>query len=326
MPLIDHFDRIAVISLPHRADRRERLLANLRQRGLAEEHDLTWAEAVDGRREPLPPWWKQGPGAWGCRASQLAVLEAARRDGLETVLILEDDAHFHHRAAEWLDMLMPLLPDDWDFFFLGGQHMRAPTPTADPRLLRGRGISRTHAYAVHRRAFDSVIQNVGDRSLYEAPPRLQHIDHQFADGHSSGLWRAYAPAWWLAAQEEGQSNIARQAYPRRWWVPGSHYWRLPFVQPPQAGAGAEWIYQPENAEAEIPPDQLSRAFWLRRIAVEAWRQGRLPSCPLNPEEISRLWPGGHRSTPSLAELAHLADYPANRLFPHAFASASNPNN
>lgn len=323
MSLIRYFPRIAIISLPHCSDRRERLAANLRERGLAQASDLTWFEAVDGNAEPLPPWWKQGPGAWGCRASQLAVLRAAQRDGLESVLILEDDAHFHHRAAEWLSMLMPLLPDDWDFLYLGGQHMTAPTATGDPRLLRGTCITRTHAYAVHRRAFASVIAQVSDLSLYEANPSW-HIDHQFALGQRDRSWKAFAPAWWLAAQDAGESNIARQSFPRRWWVPGNHYWQLPFVSKSSGATGAEWVFRPEIEEDAIPPDRFSRAVWLRDIAREAWLQGRLPSVPLDASEIARLWPGGCRTPRDSDELAWLADYPANSLFPHPFASAPDP--
>ena len=323
--LTAYFDRIAVISLPQRSDRRERLTANLQERGLAEVSDLTWVEAVDGVRATIPAWWQSGPGAWGCRASQLAVLQAAQRDGLETVLILEDDAHFHHRAQEWLGVMMSLVPDDWDLLFLGGQHMVEPKPMADPRLLKGRGITRTHAYAVHRRAFASLIEQVSDDSRYQANPGW-HIDHQYAHGIADGQWKAYAPAWWLAAQEEGRSDIGEQSFSRRWWAVGNHYWRLPFVTLPEAHTETEWTYFPQGEQESLPEDTLSRAFWLWRVAHEAWMQGRLPSCDLSPEEIRKLWPGGHRYASSLTELAALADYPANRLFAHPFAASLNQAN
>lgn len=320
--LKSYFDRIAVISLPQRSDRRARLRANLLQHGLATDSDLTWVEAVDGNLTPPPAWWQTGPGAWGCRASQLAVLESAQRDGLETVLILEDDAHFHHRSREWLEMVMPLVPDDWDFLFLGGQHIFEPKPTADPRLLKGTGITRTHAYAVHRRAFASVIEQVSDLDLYQSNPSW-HIDHQYGQGIHDGLWQAYSPAWWLAAQEEGQSDINIRSLFRRWWVTGNHYWRLPFVTLSKPDRDSDLIYQPDYPEDSVPEDALDRAFWLRSIAREALMQGRLPSCPLAPQEISRLWPGGHRTANNLAELAELADYPANGLFTHAFSINKN---
>jgi hypothetical protein len=318
----DHFDRIAVISLPQRSDRRERLTTNLRQRGLAEDSDLTWVDAVDGHQATLPTWWQAGPGAWGCRASQLAVLESAQRDGLETVLILEDDAHFHQRSQEWLAMIMPLVPGDWDFLFLGGQHMAEPRRTHDPRLLKGTAITRTHAYAVHCRAFSSLIEQVSDLSAYQAHSGW-HIDHQYARGIYDGRWLAYAPAWWLAAQEEGESDIGQHTFSRRWWITGDHYWRLPFVSVSETNINTEWVYHPEISDDTVPENTLARALWLRNVAHEAWMQGRLPACPVSAEEITRLWPGGHRSISSLAELAQLADYPANRLFSHPFVTTTN---
>ena len=219
-------------------------------------------------------------------------------------------------------MLMPLLPDDWDFFFLGGQHMMEPTRTADPRLLRGRAITRTHAYAVPRRAFPSLIAAIGDDDEYRANLGW-HIDHQFAWGHRDSRWNAYAPAWWLAGQDEGGSDIARWAYERRWWPEGKHFYQLPFVQYEASDTAAQqWLHKPEPPREGIPENRMERSFYLRSTAMEAYRQGRLPACDLSPDDIRRLWPGGFRTLASPAELHHLADYPANGLFPHAFSLTS----
>ncbi len=315
----DHFDRTVVLSLPECGGRRARLMHNLRECGLAEHRDIFWQDAVDGRREPRPAWWTQGPGAWGCRASHLAVLRAARRDQLESVLIIEDDACFHPRAAEWLAMLVPLLPADWDLFFLGGQHMSDPRPAHDPRLLRGTCITRTHAYVVHQRTYDRLIAAIADLSEYEAHPTW-HIDHQLGLGMGLGRWKAVAPAWWLAGQEEGQSHIARNSFSRRWWPVGKGFWRLPFIAAsPAESRGAEWLHESPPPAENRDLSRMERALHLRRTAWEAWQQGRLPACDFHPDEIRALWPGGLRTATSAAEIAHLADYPANGLFPHAFS-------
>jgi GR25 family glycosyltransferase involved in LPS biosynthesis len=312
----DHFDRTVVISLPARADRRARLSANLRETGLAGHRDIVWQDAVDGRRAKLPAWWVQGPGGWGCRASHLETLRSAQLDGVERLLIIEDDACFHPRAAEWLAMLMPLLPPDWDMFFLGGQHMKDPAPTADARILRATCITRTHAYAIPRRAFPSLIAAVSNLKEYRKNPRW-HIDHQFAWGHYHGRWKAYAPAWWLAGQDEGGSDIASASYDRRWWPTGKNYYQLPFVRYAAADSAArEWLYKAVPPPEGIPEDSMERSVWLRSVAIEAYHQGRLPVCDLSAREILSLWPGGLRMPASAEELRRLADYPANGLFPH----------
>jgi GR25 family glycosyltransferase involved in LPS biosynthesis len=325
-PLKQFFDCIAVISLPDRKDRRLQLLKNLREHGLADPADITWVDAVDGRNQTLPPWWKAGPGAWGCRASQLAALTAAQRDGVECLLILEDDAVFHPRAGQWLNDIMPALPSDWEMFYLGGQHMRAPARTADPRILKAKSITRTHAYAVHRRGFDSLITAISDLDAYQAHPGW-HIDHQFALGHASGQWQAYAPAWWLAGQEESYSNIGEDSYPRRWWHYGFSYLSLPFVTPVDSAAEGltpAYLTEPPASHPPAPADLMGRSLWLRGLAHEAWFEGRLPTCGLPPEEIRALWSAGHRHIADPMELARLADYPANNLFPHPFASIDSP--
>ncbi len=314
--LKQHFDRIAIISLPDRTDRRTRLMEHLNVGGLADPADLTWVAAVDGRAASIPSWWLAGPGAWGCRASQWKAISAAQRDGVEQLLILEDDACFHPRTAEWLPEIMRLLPEDWDLFFLGGQHLLPPQPTAHARLLEGRYITRTHAYAVHHRAYATLLAEIGNDASYEAHPKW-HVDHQLGHGQRTGLWKAYAPAWWLAAQDEGESNISLHQDQRRWWQEGRDYWRLPFVTQMDPALHPQWLCPPGLA---VPEDPLAQAVWLRDLAREAWQQGRLPTCPLPAEQITRLWPGGVRAPQDPQELAHLADYPANGLFPHPFST------
>lgn len=316
MPVLRQlFDRIAVISLPDRTDRRERLMAHFEASGLAEEGDITWAEAVDGRKSALPDWWQSGPGAWGCRASQWRAIAAAQRDGVERLLILEDDAVFHPRSAQWLPEVSALLPADWDLFFLGGQHLKHPRPAGDPRLVRGTCITRTHAWAIHRRAFGRLLAEIGNDAAYRARPGM-HVDHQLGQGQEDGLWNAWAPAWWLAGQDEGESNISSHLDCRRWWQWSGDYWRLPFVSGLDAAEHAQWLHVPESAP---PQDRLALALWLRDAAREAWHQGRLPACGLPAAQITPLWPGGVRALRTEEELAHLADYPANGLFAHPFS-------
>lgn len=309
------FDRIAIISLPDRTDRRERLLSHLLELHLAKTEDITWVNAVDGRQQKLPAWWKAGPGAWGCRASHWNTIAAAQRDGVERLLILEDDVVFHPRTAEWLPEVAALLPADWDLFFLGGQHCQHPQPTEHSRLVKGKYITRTHAWAIQRRTFGRLLAEIGNDAVYRQRSG-SHVDHQLGSGQADGLWTAYAPTWWLAGQDEGASNISLHQDRRRWWQWSGEYWRLPFITGIDPQPHAAHLYTPEGPP---PPDRLALALWLRDAAREAWHQGRLPACALPAEEITPLWPGGVRSPGTAEELAHLADYPANGLFPHAFS-------
>lgn len=315
-----YFDRIAVISLPSRSDRRDRVRAHLSESGLATAEDLTWVDAVDGRSAEIPAWWTSGPGAWGCRASHWQTIAAAQRDGIENLLILEDDVVFHPRTVEWLPQVHALLPGDWDLFFLGGQHLQAVVATGDPRLVRGTCITRTHAWALRRKAYGRLLMDLGNDARYRAHPKW-HIDHLLGDGQASGKWIAYAPSWWFAGQDEGASNISRNQDRRRWWQLGEHYWQLPFIVPPPGAGFDAYLCIGRSAP---PEDPLRLALWLRNLAREAWREGRLPSCNLPPHSYQHLWSAGIRHPRDLTELRHLADYPANGLFAHPFFRKQDP--
>ena len=315
--LRDHFDRIAIISLPEREERRVRLRKNLFETNLATAEDLTWVEAVNGRESTIPDWWHAGAGAWGCRFSQLKVLKEAQRDGLQSVLILEDDATFHPRSREWLTSVMRDLPADWEQLFLGGEYMAKPEPTASPFVLKGNGIARTHAHAVHHSLFEQLIATIANDTEYQENHEWQ-VDHQLSWHHQQGHWTAYAPAWWIAGQEEGETDIAKGSLPRRWWQLGLEFWKLPFVHLPEEILREE-LYWPE-APASRDPFEL--ALWFRRAAFEAWSQGRLPALKENlfsGKEVRRYWPAGLKSGKE-AEISALADYPANSLFEHPFNS------
>jgi len=317
--LLNHFDRVVVISLPPRTDRRERLLANLTECGLAQENDITWFDAVDGSQAEIPDWWKSGPGAWGCRFSQLEVIEQAQRDGLENVLIIEDDAVFHPRAGEWLDSTMPLLPDDWGQFFLGGQHLAPPIKTDEPKIVKGRSITRTHAYAVHRRAYQVITDHVRDDEEYRKHPGM-HIDHHMGACQTHGYWTAYAPSWWMAGQDEGRSNIAQTEFERRWWQEGNHYWKLPFIAVSDSETHEDFLCLNKTP---APETNAEICIWLRHTAQHAWLEGKLPAyraSTLDQELVSKLWPGGIRTSQTESQLAELVDYPSNNLFPHPFTS------
>lgn len=312
--LSDHFERVIVISLPQREDRRRRLKNHLTKTGLARGKDIHWLSAVDGKKASIPEWWHAGPGAWGCRASQLKALQSAQNDGLANVLILEDDVTFHPRASSWLEETAPLLPPNWDFFFLGGQHLIDPLPTEHPKLLQGRFITRTHAYAVNQRSYSSIIAQVEDENDYREHSSW-HIDHQYGHYQQEGKWQSYAPAWWLAGQDSGVSDISPLTDPQRWWPAGKYQWQLPFIQVPVELRNEKSLY---FCEAPLEKSQMKLALFLRDTATEAFRQGKLPACNLPDSTLKKLWSAGTINASTLPTLQALADYPANHLFNHPF--------
>lgn len=106
--LFDHFDRIRIVSLPERSDRRTEMEQQLRAVGLAESSKVKFFDAYRMR----DPGLFRGVGSHGNFLSQLAILREAA-DAQENVLILEDDCDFLPAVKEYR------LQEGWDIFYGG---------------------------------------------------------------------------------------------------------------------------------------------------------------------------------------------------------------
>jgi GR25 family glycosyltransferase involved in LPS biosynthesis len=261
--LNDHFERIFILNLPYKPDRRERVERQLRKLRLARK--VEWMRAYSGDMMPHPAWWRAGNGAWGCLLSHARVMEEAIMDRLESYLVLEDDVVWQDRAGEMLESFMRGVPEDWDQIYLGGQHLREPVAVgnaevkmkneetgvsgqgasrAEPssfsvlhssfplRVLRAWNVNRTHAFALRRKAMVKVHQHIWHAPDYISKSGGWHIDHQLGLAHERGDWSVYAPDWWLAGQDADSSNISGRYNPRLWWHPSRHAKGLPFIHLP----------------------------------------------------------------------------------------------
>lgn len=205
------FDRVVVISLKRRPER----LAAFRDRIAAAWPDQAWElfPAVDGICEERPAGWKGTPGAWGCYRSHQAVVEQTIADGVESVLVLEDDVTFLPGFAERLAGIRP--PADCQQLYLGGEHLAPPEPALDG-FARGRNVNRTHAYALlTRQALDLVREHlVWDPQRWIAK---HHVDHHLGILHERRKINVYAVTPWVCGQAAGVSDIDGANRPERVW-------------------------------------------------------------------------------------------------------------
>jgi GR25 family glycosyltransferase involved in LPS biosynthesis len=128
------FDKIYVINLKRRPDRKEALIKALP--GL----DLTFIEAVDGKllsaeqliREKklntsfYDPWGKVTMGIFACALSHKKAWDQALMDGVETALFLEDDVYSTYQLLEngyfskkYENLFNEINQYDWDLIHLG---------------------------------------------------------------------------------------------------------------------------------------------------------------------------------------------------------------
>ena len=147
------FPHKACINLDRDLDSWGRLQAALTR------HDIRGVRrvsAVDGSRLELPATWRHSAGAYGCLLSHLQVVRDARKRGLPSLLILEDDVVFDPSFSEKFPVFVRGLPADWDMVFLGALHREDPVPVAE-NVVRIRHAYSTYAYALRDSIFDAFI-------------------------------------------------------------------------------------------------------------------------------------------------------------------------
>lgn len=124
-------------------------------------------------------------GAWGLFLSMRAVMRKAAADGVESLLILEDDALFHRDTIELWPRLRSELPRDWQILQLGAMqtHWDDPWITwVSQHLYRCNGSSfAAHATALRRPALKAVLERAGTPDLpFDIGP-LQEAKRIFRD-------------------------------------------------------------------------------------------------------------------------------------------------
>ena len=328
---LDHFEKVFVISLRHREDRRESLCRAFVEFGLVEPDKVDWVQAVDGRLCPPPQYFSAGTGAWGCYQTHMRIVQDAAMNGLENYLVIEDDAIFSEHSGGLLRTFMEQLPGDWDQLFLGGQHVSAPEIVSyRPMVMKATQVTRTHAFALRNTAYNVFQQYVASAPDYIANGGW-HVDHQIGKAHQENLWKTYVPSWWISGQGGGESNIANQNNPPLWWHWEHWASSLPFIfWPSDKDAGEEvhkYVHFGNHIGGkscvsrdlnECQRGNLKLVDWLRRNAQEALSQQKLPGIShpdISIEEVVREW-GKRVLVGDGLNFADLIKYPFNGLFAH----------
>lgn len=140
-------------------------------------------------------------------------------DGVQSLLVLEDDACIDVGLREAAIPFLRFVPNDWDQLYLGGQHLgrsKYPPNRINEHVIAPRNVNRTHAYAVSQKGMPKLYQWMCTYPS-DGPPRLHHLDHWFGELHKEGSLRVYAPNSWFIGQMAGTSDIAGRSTPLRTW-------------------------------------------------------------------------------------------------------------
>ncbi|HEV7744717.1 MAG TPA: glycosyltransferase family 25 protein [Pyrinomonadaceae bacterium] len=142
------------INLDRRPERWQQMQRKFAQHGI---HSVERFAAFDGNDMELPPNWLHTPGAYGCLRSHVQVVREARRLGLSSVLIFEDDVVFDSQLESKFAACIQQLPDDWDMLFFGALHKDEPIKVSE-NITRITGANSTYACALKSSVFDAFIE------------------------------------------------------------------------------------------------------------------------------------------------------------------------
>jgi glycosyl transferase family 25 len=142
------------INLDRRPDRWQQMKLKFERQAI---HSVKRFAALDGDDLTLPPGWLHTAGAYGCLLSHVEVVREARRRGVGSVLIFEDDALFDAQLQRKFKAYIEQLPADWDMLFFGALHKDEPVRVSD-NLVRISKANSTYAYALKKTVFDAFIE------------------------------------------------------------------------------------------------------------------------------------------------------------------------
>jgi glycosyl transferase family 25 len=203
MKLNDFFPHKVCINLDKRKDRWERMQARFTEHNIEQ---VIRFPALDGNSLDIPAIWDDFPGAYGCLRSHLAVVEQARREEKQSVLIFEDDAvldpQLNARFAEYINQL----PDDWDMVFFGGIHGQ-PFTRISCNVMRITHSLSTYAYALKHTIYEAFIK-LNRQALTVLDENTRALQKQF---------NCYCFMPHLAWVEEDYSDV-REERSNLWWL------------------------------------------------------------------------------------------------------------
>jgi len=149
MKINEYFKHIYCINLDNRPDRWEQAQTEFKKLGI--EDDVVRVSGVEHTNGNL-----------GCTLSHLNLIKKCKADGLENVLIFEDDVLFVETDIIRLEEAFKDLKSigKWDLFYIGVTMcpVRGEFLKITDRVLKTNFAFTTHAYAINAQAFIPIIE------------------------------------------------------------------------------------------------------------------------------------------------------------------------
>ncbi len=157
------WDKIYIINLERRLDRRKEMVNKLEKMGLT---NYEFISAVDGQKHRIKNAYEKlkidgktkisNSGHFGCSLSHIKVLKKAKEKGYSQIMVLEDDIEF---TEDFVNKLKEIKIPKFDLLYLGG-------PVLEYKLFteswgKHKEIMGTYGYIVKSDLYDELINIIG---------------------------------------------------------------------------------------------------------------------------------------------------------------------
>ncbi|RHZ73606.1 hypothetical protein Glove_230g204 [Diversispora epigaea] len=191
-----HFDKIYVLNLKRRSDRREKMSLLLDYFNLEYEFFPAFdanSPEVEKEYQSVIKQSKLRKSEIACTLSHLKIYQSIINNNLKSALIFEDDIDLEVDIELQINEILPYLPKDWEMFYIGHccvEDLREPFNY--PTLFISTRPSCTHAYAV---------SNIGAQKLLSILVKLNNpLDCVLVDLIEAGKIKSFSVEPPLAVQ------------------------------------------------------------------------------------------------------------------------------
>jgi len=224
MEFIDYFDRVEIISLLERKDRRQDLARQISKLGKSIDGDrIRFFDAI----KPINKGAFPSIGARGCFESHLEVLRNASLDGIKNLLIIEDDINFSDDINNISSFFYDLLNDsDWGFLYLGHVINGIDKQQGNPQMLpvnHDTGVRCTHLIAISGTTIPKLVEYL--EAMYSRDAGDPAGGPMHVDGAYSWFRRETQCKTFVATPPIGYQRASRSDI-----TDGRLYDKLPFVK------------------------------------------------------------------------------------------------
>lgn len=208
-------DKVTIISHPSRKKEKEKLINALERESLISRDRICTQKAILGAELPPPDCWKGSAGAWGRILSHSAAIQEAYGEGVNNLLILEDDALLKEGCASYLSDFLEQVPVSVSLTHLGGRHCGEPKRHF-PGGVISKGVETTQGYIIKRSLMSYFLQHI----LYfpDYKDNEWSLGKQIRNASTRGNWEVAAPRWSIIGEQSGKSTITGITSNREnWW-------------------------------------------------------------------------------------------------------------